>query len=110
MEKLNGALEAARVHHALPDHVAETVNFLVFEMFNLRAIFFRYLLGLEFDGNGPPALAGTINMKQRLFFRRHRFNSPITASGGYRPPACRLPGGMIFHAGYSFRCKTYLTG
>lgn len=85
MEKLDGALETASVHHPPPDHVAEILNVPVVEFLNMGDVFFVFLGGMKLDRHQAPAFARAGNMEKSIFI--HRFSislfprSPETGSG-----------------------------
>lgn len=102
MEKLDGAFETARIHHALPDHVAEILNALVVEFLNTGNVFFVFLGEMKLDRQQASAIAWAGNVEKSVF--RHPFSFPLfprfpeTASG---PIACsaevRLSAAFSFH-------------
>ena len=80
MEKLDGALETTRVHHVLPDHIAQILNLPIAELLNSRNVFFVYPDRLKFGRKHAPAFAETNDMEKSA--PCHRFQSSRFA----RPP------------------------
>ena len=90
VEKLDGALETARIHHALPDHVAEILNAMFIEFLNFGDVFFVFLGGMKLDRHHVSTFTWAGDVEESVFIHRYSVSLfprfPKTGSGRIAEP------------------------